>query len=47
MRQWIKTILGLAGLIVLDQLTKLWALGALKGKNPIAIIPEVLELQYV
>ena len=47
MRQWIKTILGLAGLIVLDQLTKLWALGALKGKNPIAIIPEVLELHYV
>ena len=47
MRQWIKTILGLAGLIVLDQLTKLWALGALKGKNPIAIRPEVLELHYV
>lgn len=47
MRQWMRTILGFAGLVLLDQLTKLWALGALKGKNPILIISGVLELHYV
>ena len=47
MRQWIKIILEFCALIILDQITKLWALGTLRGNNPITLIPGVLEFYYV
>lgn len=47
MKQWIKMILGLCVLVFLDQITKIWALGSLRGKNPISLIPGVLEFHYV
>ncbi|MDD7114064.1 MAG: signal peptidase II [Lachnospiraceae bacterium] len=47
MRQWLKIITGLCTLIILDQITKLWAILQLRGNNPISIISGVLEFHYV
>ena len=37
----------MAGLVVIDQLVKLWALRSLRGHEPIQIIKNVLQLLYV
>lgn len=47
MRQWLKTIAGLFILVFLDQMTKIWALGVLRGSEPIPVISGVLEFRYV
>ncbi len=47
MKNRVKTAMICAVLVVLDQLTKLWVLGTLKGKNPIVLIENVLELRYL
>lgn len=47
MKKHVKIALGWVLLILLDQLTKIWALGALKDKNPIEILPGIFELRYI
>lgn len=45
--KYIKGILGAGILILLDQLTKIWAQSVLQNKTPIEIIPNVFELHYL
>ena len=40
-------ILYIIGLILIDQLSKVWALSALRGTEGIAVIPNVFELSYL
>ena len=47
MHRRLKTGLLWLALILADQWTKLWALKALRGKDPIPLIPGVLELSYL
>lgn len=43
----IKILAGCAVLVLLDQLTKLWAVSALKVHGPVPLVKGVLELLYV
>lgn len=45
--KYIKGLLSIAVLVLLDQLTKYWAAATLKGKSPIVIWKDVFELQYL
>ncbi|MDO4977236.1 MAG: signal peptidase II [Eubacteriales bacterium] len=47
MKKYIKTIAGLIFFVLLDQVVKLWVLARLKGQEPIVLIKNVLEFQYV
>ena len=47
MKKWTWFFGGLAGLVLLDQLVKLWVLNDLKPGGPIVLIPRVLEFLYV
>lgn len=44
---WIPHLMFVIAGIVLDQATKFWAVGTLKGNNPIVLIKGVLELRYL
>lgn len=46
MKQRIKHLIYFILLVVVDQISKIWAILALKDKEPISIIPKVLKLQY-
>ena len=43
----IAAVLGFCGLVFLDQFTKYLASSGLKGRPPVVLIPDVLELQYL
>lgn len=45
--KYIKGLLSITVLVLFDQLTKGWAVAALKGKNPIVLWKDVFELQYL
>ncbi|SFR99749.1 signal peptidase II [Anaeromicropila populeti] len=45
--KYIKAILGVTLLVLIDQLTKYWAATHLKGKEPIEILKNVFELNYL
>lgn len=45
--KYIKAFVGTVVLILIDQLSKYWAVSALKGKEPIVIWENVFELQYL
>lgn len=45
--KYIKGFLGLAVLVLFDQLTKYWAMVTLKGKSPIVLWNDVFEFQYL
>lgn len=45
--KYIKALAGIALLILLDQLTKNWAILALKDKEPFTLIEGVFQLQYL
>lgn len=50
MKPWLRKCIGLLAavlLVLLDRVTKTWAVGALRGKDAIGIIPGALELTYV
>lgn len=47
MHKLVKAGLVWLALILADQWAKLWALGALRGKDPIVVIRGVLELRYL
>lgn len=47
MKQWVKMLVGIALLVLFDQMTKLWAIAALKGAGSIPLISGVLELLYI
>ncbi len=47
MRNQIKAGIICAILVVIDQLSKLWVLKTLKGKEPIVLIENVLEFRYL
>lgn len=47
MKKYIKTFFALLLFILLDQVVKLWVLARLKGQQPIVLIKNVLEFQYV
>lgn len=45
--KYLKGFFGLAVLVLLDQLTKYWAVVTLKGKDPIVLWKDVFEFQYL
>lgn len=45
--KYIKAVIGVIVLVVLDQLTKLWAVSALKDKEAVSVIKGIFELQYL
>lgn len=45
--KYIKGFLGVAVLVLLDQLTKYWATHTLKGKSPIVLWNDIFEFQYL
>lgn len=47
MKKGIKLLAGGGALLFLDQMTKLWAILTLKGKEALSLIPGKLELLYV
>lgn len=47
MKKQIRIFIYIIGLIVLDQLSKVWALTVLRGTQGIALIPNVFELSYL
>lgn len=47
MRREIKALMGCIILIILDQITKIWAVQTLKGQEPITLIPDVFQFYYV
>ncbi|MCD8020620.1 MAG: signal peptidase II [Clostridiales bacterium] len=47
MKSRIKVLAGCAILVLIDQLSKLWVLRYLKGRDAIPLIPGVFELLYV
>ena len=44
MKKQIRIYIYIIGLILIDQLSKVWALSALRGTEGIAVIPNVFEL---
>ena len=46
MKKQIRIYIYIIGLILIDQLSKVWALSALRGTEGIAVIPNVFELSY-
>ena len=46
MKQRIRHLIYFLLLVIVDQFSKIWAISALKNKEPISIIPKVLKLQY-
>lgn len=36
-----------AGLVMIDQISKIWGLNELKDKNAISVIPDIFELRYL
>ena len=47
MNRGLKAGIGCVLLIILDQLTKLWVLDALRGQEPVTLLPGVFQLLYV
>lgn len=47
MKKQIRIYIYIIGLILIDQLSKVWALSALRGTEGIAVIPNVFELSYL
>ena len=47
MKKQIRIYIYIIGLILIDQLSKIWALSALRGTEGIAVIPNVFELSYL
>lgn len=47
MKKQIRIFIYIIGLIIVDQLSKVWALSVLRGKQAIAVIPNVFELSYL
>ncbi len=47
MNRGLKAGIGCVLLIILDQLTKLWVLDALRGQEPVILLPGVFQLLYV
>ena len=47
MNRGLKAGIGCVLLIILDQLTKLWVLDALRGQEPVTVLPGVFQLLYV
>ena len=47
MKKQIRIYIYIIGLILIDQLRKVWALSALRGTEGIAVIPNVFELSYL
>ena len=47
MKKQIRIYIYIIGLILIDQLSKVWALSALRGTEGIAVIPNVFELFYL
>lgn len=47
MKKRIRIFIYIIGLILIDQLSKVWALSALRGTDGIAVIPNVFELSYL
>lgn len=47
MKRKVKMAAGFLLLLILDQITKWWAVAHLKPKGPIPLLPDVLELYYV
>ena len=47
MKKQIRIYIYIIGLILIDQLSKIWALSALRGTEGIAVIPNVSELSYL
>lgn len=46
MKQRLRHFIYFILLVLIDQISKIWAISALKDKKPISIIPNVLKLQY-
>lgn len=47
MKKQIRIFIYIIGLILVDQLSKVWALSVLQGTEGIAVIPNVFELSYL
>ena len=47
MKKRIRIFIYIIGLILIDQLSKVWALSTLRGTEGIAVIPKVFELSYL
>ena len=47
MKKQIRIYIYIIGLILIDQLSKVWALSVLRGTEGIAVIPNVFELSYL
>ena len=47
MKKQIRIYIYIIGLILIDQLSKVWALSALRGTEGIVVIPNVFELSYL
>lgn len=47
MKRSLKMWIGCLCLVIIDQLSKIWVLHSLKGKESIPLIPNVFELLYV
>ena len=47
MKKQIRIYIYIIGLILIDQLSKIWALSALRGTEGIVVIPNVFELSYL
>lgn len=47
MKKQIRIFIYIIGLIVLDQLSKVWAFSVLRGTDGISVIPNVFELSYL
>lgn len=47
MKKYVKALVGVALLLVLDQLTKFYAITHLKENGPIALIKDVFEFHYL
>lgn len=47
MKKQIRIFIYIIGLILIDQLSKIWALSVLQGTDGITVIPNVFELSYL
>lgn len=47
MKKHIRIFGAVAGLVMIDQISKIWGLNELKDKNAISVIPDIFELRYL